>query len=88
MINIKKVSKSFTLGDETIKAVNNITFHVEKGEFVAIVGPSGSGKSTLMNVLGLLDVPDSGVYKLEGKERIERREMVEMMTMFIKSQWW
>ena len=66
MINIKKVSKSFTLGDEIIKAVNNITFNVEKGEFVAIVGPSGSGKSTLMNVLGLLDVPDSGEYYLDG----------------------
>lgn len=66
MINIKKVSKSFTLGDEIIKAVNNITFNVKKGEFVAIVGPSGSGKSTLMNVLGLLDVPDSGEYYLDG----------------------
>ena len=66
MINIKKASKSFTLGDEIIKAINNITFNVEKGEFVAIVGPSGSGKSTLMNVLGLLDVPDSGEYYLDG----------------------
>jgi len=66
MINIKKVSKSFTLGDEIIKAVNNISFNVQKGEFVAIVGPSGSGKSTLMNVLGLLDVPDSGEYYLDG----------------------
>lgn len=65
MINIKQVSKSFTLGEETIKAVNNITFNVEKGEFVAIVGPSGSGKSTLMNVIGLLDTPDSGEYYLD-----------------------
>ncbi len=65
MINIKHVSKSFILGDETIKAVNDITFSVEKGEFVAIVGPSGSGKSTLMNVLGLLDVPDCGEYYLD-----------------------
>lgn len=66
MIDIKNVSKSFTLGDETIKAVNDISFCVEKGEFVAIVGPSGSGKSTLMNLIGLLDVPDEGKYILDG----------------------
>lgn len=71
MIDIKNVSKSFTLGDETIKAVNDISFCVEKGEFVAIVGPSGSGKSTLMNLIGLLDVPDEGKYILDGID-IER----------------
>lgn len=66
MISLRNVSKSFILGDEVIKAVNDISFHVDKGEFVAIVGPSGSGKSTLMHVLGLLDVPDSGEYLLDG----------------------
>ena len=65
MINIKNVTKCFVLGDETIRAVDDITFNVEKGEYVAIVGPSGSGKSTLMNVLGLLDVADSGEYFLD-----------------------
>lgn len=66
MINLKNVNKSFFLGDEEIKAINNVSFNVEKGEYISIVGPSGSGKSTLMNILGLLDVPDSGEYILDG----------------------
>ncbi len=67
MIELKNINKSFYMGDEEIKALNNINFKVEKGEFVSIIGPSGSGKSTLMNILGLLDVPDSGEYLLENK---------------------
>lgn len=70
MINIKNLNKSFYLGDEEIKAIDNVTFNVDKGEYVAIVGPSGSGKSTLMNILGLLDVADSGQYILD-KSNIE-----------------
>ena len=66
MIQIKNINKSFFLGDEEIKAINNATFSVEKGEYISIVGPSGSGKSTLMNILGLLDTPDSGEYILDG----------------------
>ena len=65
MIELKNINKSFTLGEETIKALDNINFKVNKGEFVSIIGPSGSGKSTLMNILGLLDVPDSGEYILD-----------------------
>jgi putative ABC transport system ATP-binding protein len=65
MIELKNICKSFTLGGETIRALDNINFKVEKGEFVSIIGPSGSGKSTLMNILGLLDVPDSGEYILD-----------------------
>lgn len=65
MIELKNICKSFTLGGETIKALDNISFNIEKGEFVSIIGPSGSGKSTLMNILGLLDVPDSGEYILD-----------------------
>lgn len=66
MIELKNISKSFKLGDETIKALDDINFKVEKNEFVSIIGPSGSGKSTLMNILGLLDVADSGEYILDG----------------------
>lgn len=66
MINISNLNKHFHLGDEVIKAIDNVTFKVKKGEYVAIVGPSGSGKSTLMNILGLLDTPDSGTYILDG----------------------
>lgn len=65
MIQMKQVRKSYYLGEEEIKALDNIDFSVKKGEFVSIVGPSGSGKSTLMNMLGLLDVPDTGEYTLE-----------------------
>jgi putative ABC transport system ATP-binding protein len=68
IIEIKNLTKSFVMGNEEIKAIDNVDFKVEKGEFVSIIGPSGSGKSTLMNVLGLLDVPDSGEYYLDGLE--------------------
>ena len=66
MIRIENLKKSYFLGDEEIKAIDDITLNVEKGEYLAIVGPSGSGKSTLMNVIGLLDVADSGKYILDG----------------------
>ena len=66
MIKIENLKKSYFLGEEEIKAIDNVTLNVEKGEYLAIVGPSGSGKSTLMNILGLLDVPDSGKYILDG----------------------
>jgi putative ABC transport system ATP-binding protein len=68
IIEIKNLTKSFVMGNEEIKAIDNVDFKVEKGEFVSIIGPSGSGKSTLMNVLGLLDVPDGGEYYLDGLE--------------------
>lgn len=74
MIEIENVNKSFYLGGETIKALDNISFKVQKGEFVSIIGPSGSGKSTLMNILGLLDVPDSGSYILDGMKINKARE--------------
>ena len=66
IIELKNVNKTFRMGDEVIKAIDNINFTVKKGEFVSIIGPSGSGKSTLMNILGLLDTPDSGEYYLDG----------------------
>lgn len=68
MIELRDICKYFYLGDEVIKALDHVSFKVEKGEFISIIGPSGSGKSTLMNMLGLLDVPDSGKYILDGVE--------------------
>lgn len=68
MIKLENITKTFKMGEETIKALDNINFEVEQGEFISIIGPSGSGKSTLMNILGLLDVPDSGKYILEDIE--------------------
>ena len=66
MFELKKINKNFYLGEEIIRALDDVNFVVNKGEFVSIVGPSGSGKSTLMNILGLLDTPDSGTYTLDG----------------------
>jgi putative ABC transport system ATP-binding protein len=60
--------KVYTMGENKVVALNGINLHIKLHEFVAIVGPSGSGKSTLMNMLGCLDVPTSGSYKLEGQE--------------------
>ena len=68
MIRIEHLKKSYFLGDEEIKAIDDVSITVNKGEYLAIVGPSGSGKSTFMNVIGLLDVADSGKYYLEDLE--------------------
>lgn len=68
MIECKNLRKTYINGDVETQAVCGISFKIEKGEFVAIIGPSGSGKSTLMHILGALDTPTSGQYFLEGKE--------------------
>ncbi len=68
MIQISNMCKIYEMGDNSIYALNNVSLHIAKHEFVAIVGPSGSGKSTLMNMLGCLDVPTSGNYILDGQE--------------------
>ncbi len=68
MIQISNMCKTYQMGDNFIYALNNVSLHIYKHEFVAIVGPSGSGKSTLMNMLGCLDVPTTGNYVLDGHE--------------------
>lgn len=68
IIQIHQLMKTYTLGGETIHALNNISLDIEQGEFLAIIGPSGSGKSTFMNMIGCLDRPNSGKYLLEGKD--------------------
>jgi len=65
MIEINNLSKTYLLGKIPVYAITDISFRINKGEFVAIIGPSGSGKSTLLNLLGCLDLPSSGTYLLE-----------------------
>jgi len=68
LIEFRNVCKYYQMGDTTVKAADHISFQIEKGEFVAIVGQSGSGKSTCMNIIGCLDVPTSGSYLLDGQD--------------------
>lgn len=60
MITMKKINKGYMLGEERLPILKDINFQVNKGEYVAILGPSGSGKTTLMNMVGCMDVMDSG----------------------------
>lgn len=68
IIQIENLTKIYGVGDIQVKALENVTMTVHEGEFVAIMGPSGSGKSTLMNILGCLDRPSEGKYRLAGED--------------------
>ena len=68
LIVFDHLCKFYQMGEETVRAADEISFTIEKGEFVAIVGKSGSGKSTCMNIIGCLDVPTSGKYYLQGED--------------------
>jgi putative ABC transport system ATP-binding protein len=80
LIEFRNVCKFYEMGDTIVRAADNISLKIAKGEFVAIVGQSGSGKSTCMNIIGCLDVPTSGTYLLGGRDvgQMNRDELAEI----------
>jgi putative ABC transport system ATP-binding protein len=68
LIQVERLSRHYVVGGEVVRALDGVSFAIARGEFVAIVGQSGSGKSTLMNLLGCLDTPTGGVYRLNGTD--------------------
>jgi putative ABC transport system ATP-binding protein len=66
MIRLEALTRTFQVGDQLVRALDDVTLEIGAGEYLSIMGPSGSGKSTLLNVLGLLDTPTSGAYWLDG----------------------
>lgn len=66
MITMQNITKSYEMGTQAVHALRGVDMQINEGEFVAIMGPSGSGKSTLMNIIGCLDIPNSGTYTIDG----------------------
>ena len=71
LIEVRDVVRAYVSGEQTVRALNRVSFDIREGEFVAIMGPSGSGKSTMMNLLGGLDVPTSGIVRIDGNNLSE-----------------
>ncbi len=80
MIKVTDVTKTYWMGEVEVNALRGVTFEVHDGEMVAIMGPSGSGKSTLMNILGVLDTPSTGSYRIDDEEvaRMSEGQMAEI----------
>ncbi|MBR4599233.1 MAG: ATP-binding cassette domain-containing protein, partial [Treponema sp.] len=74
VILMQDVSKIYSMGEQEVHALRGISFSVEQGEFLSIMGPSGSGKSTCMNMIGCLDRPTSGIVKIGGRETAKMSE--------------
>src|SRR5258708_10303190 len=80
MIEIENISKIYKLGESVVRALDGINLHIDKGEMLVIMGPSGSGKSTLMAILGCLDVPSPGTYRLDGEsvEKLSENQLADI----------
>ncbi|WP_330387180.1 ABC transporter ATP-binding protein [Acidaminobacter hydrogenoformans] len=74
IISLKDITKVYKMGKQSLKVLDGVSFEVEKGDFIAILGPSGSGKSTLMNIMGCIDIATEGEYVLDGKNIKARNE--------------
>ena len=74
VVKLEDVIKTYTVGDQEVRALRGISFKIEQGEFTAIMGPSGSGKSTCMNMIGCLDRPTSGLVEINGRETAKMNE--------------
>ena len=80
MITFQDICKVYHIGGDEVRALDHANLQIDKGEFVSVIGPSGSGKSTLMNIIGCLDVADSGLYILDGQpiEQYSERELAHI----------
>lgn len=74
VIELENVQKIYSMGEEKVYALKGISFSVEQGEFISIMGPSGSGKSTCMNMIGCLDTPTNGIVRIDGMETLKMKE--------------
>ena len=85
IIEVEGLSRTFSIGDLTVAALRDVTLEISRGDFVAIMGPSGSGKSTFMNILGCLDKPTAGSYRLDGigVDQMDRDQLAEIRNRMI-----
>jgi len=85
LIDIDGISRHYQMGPSTVKAIDGVSFTIAEGEFVSIIGPSGSGKSTLMNIIGCLDSPTGGTYRLAGTDvsRMDRNSLAGVRNRYI-----